>query len=308
MVLTMSAIGVTKPASVTASRRRWLAAVVFFVLAGVAWVGWTWWTVRRYRSSMAEIDAAMAAGRFGLAARNLENLLAWNPSADEAAYALGICEQARGRTREADQAWARVSPGSAFTQRAILARLRLFHDTGRLAAAEQVVIDAANDPRNDGTDLLVLLVPIYSQIGRSGDAEQLVANRWEHLYAQGEATPEQSIKLVRVHMDLTWKASSIEDLRLYLDQVAARPPTTTACGSAAPTWRFERVPTMKPRGGSMPASTVAGGSRGLASPLEPGRHGQPDRRCARGIKARSRRAIERVRASSRARLVLFAPK
>jgi thioredoxin-like negative regulator of GroEL len=225
MGLAMSAIGVTKPASTTVSRRSWSAVmVVFFVFGGVAWVGWTWWSARRYRSAMAEIDARMAAGRFGLAARNLEKLLAWSPSADEAAYVLGICEQARGRTREADQAWARVSPGSAFTQRAILARLRLFHDTGRLAAAEQVVIDAANDPRNDGTDLLVLLVPIYSQIGRSGEAERLVANRWEHLYAQGEATPEQSIKLVRVHMDLTWKAPSIEDLRLYLDQVGRAAP------------------------------------------------------------------------------------
>ena len=224
MGLAMSAIGVTKPASTAVSRRSWLAAVVvFFVLGGLTWVGWTWWSGRRYRTAMAQIDAAMRAGKFGLAARDLEQLMAWKTGSDEAAYVLGMCEQARGRNLAADAAWTRVSAGSAFTQRAILARLRLYHDTGRLAAAEQVVIDAANDPRNDRTDLLVLLVPIYSQIGRSGEAERLIEDRWEHLYAKGEATPEQSIKLVRVHMDLTWKAPSIEELRLYLDQVGRGP-------------------------------------------------------------------------------------
>ena len=223
----MSAVGLEKPTNNTDRRRSGLAAMLvvhLLLVFAVASAGWTWWTVRRYRSAMAEINAAMAAGRFGVAARNLEQLLAWKPDADEAAYVLGMCEQARGRTREADQAWARVAPGSAFTQRATLARLRLFHDSGRLAAAERAVIDAANDPRNDATDLLVLLVPIYSQIGRAADAERLIENRWEHLFTNGEATPEQSIKLVRVHMDLTWKAPSIEELRLYLDQVGRAAP------------------------------------------------------------------------------------
>jgi enediyne biosynthesis protein E4 len=54
----------------------------------------------------------MAAGRFGMAARNLAKLLAWKPSSDEAAYMLGICEQARGRPQEAAEAWTRVTPGS----------------------------------------------------------------------------------------------------------------------------------------------------------------------------------------------------
>ena len=80
----------------------------------------------------------MAAGKFGLAARNLEQVLAWKTDADEAAYVLGICEQARGRNQAADAAWARVAAGSTFTQRAILARLRFYHDTGRLAAAEKM--------------------------------------------------------------------------------------------------------------------------------------------------------------------------
>jgi enediyne biosynthesis protein E4 len=220
----MSAVGVAKRPSTFVGRRGWWLVLALFIVAGLVWAGWAWWSARRYRNAMAEINAAMTAGRFGLAARNLDQILAWKPVSDEAAYVLGLCEQARGRSREATAAWARISAGSDFTQRGILARLRLIHDTGRLAAAEKLILDAAGDPRNDATDLLVLLVPVYSQIGRSDEAEGLIEARWEHLKAMGRATPEQSIKLVRVHMDLTWKALSVESLRVYLDQVGRMAP------------------------------------------------------------------------------------
>jgi tetratricopeptide (TPR) repeat protein len=166
----------------------------------------------------------MAAGKFGLAARELEAILTSNPRSDEAAYVLGLCEQARRRNHEAEQAWARVRPGSSFIQRAILARLRLFHDTGKLSAAEKIVIDAAADPRNDRTELLVLLVPIYSQIGRADEAERLLEERWEHLRVMGKATPDESIKLVRLHIELGLQTRSTDELKLYLDQVGRLAP------------------------------------------------------------------------------------
>ena len=120
---------------------------------------------------------------------------------------LGICEQVRGRYPAAEAAWARVAPGAAYFHEAVLARLRLFHDSGRLAAAEQAILDAAADPRSDRTDLLVLLVPVYSETGRIDDAERLIEERWEHLNAIGEATQEQSIKLVRLHIELFFQAA-----------------------------------------------------------------------------------------------------
>ena len=168
----------------------------------------------------------------------------------------GLCEQARGEIGRPRKRGRGSRPVPTFSQRAILARLHLFHDTGRLAAAEKLVIDAANDPRNDRTDLLVLLVPIYSQIGRSDEAERLIEDRWEHLNARGEATPEQSIKLVRVHIELTLKALSLENLRVYLDQVAGWHPTMTGSGWAEPTWRSRPAPTTRRSGGS----TLAGAS------------------------------------------------
>ena len=146
------------------------------------------------------------------------------PDSDEAAYLLGICEQARGRNQAAAEAWARVAPGSAFAHQAILARMRLFHDSGRLAAAEQLINDAAEDPRNDRSDLRVLLVPIFSQLGRVDEAERLIEARWEHLNETGEGASERAIELVRMHIELTLKASPVEDVRDYLDQAAALAP------------------------------------------------------------------------------------
>ena len=175
---------------------------------------------------------------FGLAARNLEQLLTWKPDSDEAAYVLGLCEQCAGELVRPRQRGPGDAPGSDFTQRAILARLQLLHGAGRLSDAEKLVIDAANDPRNDRTDLLVLLVPIYSEIGRSDEAERLIQDRWEHLNARGEATPEQSIKLVRVHIELTFKAPSLENLRrLPCARLTTGALKMIVCGSAEPTWR-----------------------------------------------------------------------
>jgi tetratricopeptide (TPR) repeat protein len=173
---------------------------------------------------MVAIESEMATGRFGLAARNLVELLAWKPDSDKAAYLLGVCEQARGRNPAAAAAWARVTPGSAFAHRAILGRMRLFHDRGRFAAAEQLIHDAAEDPRHDRSDVRVLLVPMYSRLGRLEEAERLIEDRWEHWNETGEGASEQAIDLVRMHLELTFKATPIEDVRTYLDHAAGLAP------------------------------------------------------------------------------------
>ena len=110
------------------------------------WVGWVWWSDQRYRDAITAIELEMANGRFGIAARQLNELLERTPGAAEAAILLGRCEQERGRYKAAAQALARVAPGSELAHKAILARMRLFHDQGRFAAAEKLIIDSAADP------------------------------------------------------------------------------------------------------------------------------------------------------------------
>jgi enediyne biosynthesis protein E4 len=173
---------------------------------------------------MDEINAEVAAGRLGMAGRKLARLLAWKPDADEAAYLLGICERGRGRMREAAAAWARVAPGSAYSERAILARMSLFHDSGQLAAAEQFINDTAEDPRNVRSAVRVLLAPIYSQLGRLEEAERLIEARWEHLSETGEGTPDKAIVLIRLLIELKWKGIPVETVRGYLDQTGHAAP------------------------------------------------------------------------------------
>jgi thioredoxin-like negative regulator of GroEL len=207
------------------NRRRWRLLLFFFFAAGLIWGGRAWWTGRRYRSAMAEIEADIVAARFGTASRKLAKLLAWMPDAGgKLAYLLGSCELGRGRNQAADEAWTRVVPGSAYSDRAILARMSLCQDSGRLADAEQLIRDVAEDPRNEPTALLISLLPIYNQEGRIDEAQRLIETRWEHDNETGEGASDEAIKLVRLHIEQTLKPTPVETIRAFLTQAARLAP------------------------------------------------------------------------------------
>ncbi len=207
-------------------RRRWRRLLLLFLAAGLIWCGGrAWWTGRRYRTAMAEIEEDIVAARFGTASRKLVKLLSWMPDADgKLAYLLGSCELGRGRSQAADEAWTRVAPGSAYSERAILARMGLCQDSGRLADAEQLIRDAAEDPRNERTALLISLVPLYIQEGRIDEAQRLIETRWEHENETGHGASDAAIKLVRLHIELTLKPTPVETVRAFLDQAAGLVP------------------------------------------------------------------------------------
>ena len=100
---------------------RWGLVLALAALAGgLGYGGWCLLWAWRSRTALVEIREQVQAGRHGAAARNLAALLAWDPSSDEAAYLLGLCEKARRRTDSADEAWARIPPGSRFAPPAIV--------------------------------------------------------------------------------------------------------------------------------------------------------------------------------------------
>ena len=206
-----------------ARRHRRLVLLVLIIVATV-WCASIGWEGRRYRTAMAEIQAEMSAGRHATAARNLIQLIDRNPGADEPKYILGVCEQARGRNQPAADVWARVTPGSSFSARAINARLSLLLDEGRFAAAEQLINDAAQDPRNEPTALRILLLPTFSHQGRLEDAQRLVVHRWEHLRETGQEASELAINLARLHAELQWTPIPVEAVRANLDQAAKLAP------------------------------------------------------------------------------------
>ena len=69
---------------------------------------------------------------------------------------------------------------------------------------------AARDSRHDVTALLVLLVPIYAELGCTEEALRLIEQRWERLNARGEGVLEPAVKLLRQHIELTLRPAPIE--------------------------------------------------------------------------------------------------
>jgi thioredoxin-like negative regulator of GroEL len=198
-------------------RLRWTLALAFALVCGLSCGGWAWWQDASYRDAISQIELEMANGRFGIAARQLNALLDREPGSEEAAVLLGRCEKERGRIDAAAKALARVAPGSPFAHQAILARMRLAHDQGQFARAEEIINDAAADPRNDSTHVRFLLVPIYSQLGLLNEAKRLIEERWEHLRQTGEGASEPAIDLVRMHIELDLKPNPVAAVRTYLD-------------------------------------------------------------------------------------------
>ncbi len=131
------------------SGRRYGPAMGMISIGALAWGWWAWQEDQKYQGAIMAIELEMANGRFGIAARDLNNLIQRGSDAGEAAILLGRCEQERGRLKAAADALARVTPGSQLSHKALLARMRLLHDQGQFAAAEQLINDAAEDPRND---------------------------------------------------------------------------------------------------------------------------------------------------------------
>ena len=218
----MSVVTEAKLASSRRSQWRWSVAVLLAV--GLIWGVWSWWVDRNYRDAITQIELEMANGRFGIAAHGLTRLLERWPDCGEAAVLLARCEQERGHNEAAAKALAQVESGSLFAHKAILARMRLAHDRGQLAAAEEIINTAAADPRNDTAHIRFLLVPIYSQLGRLDEAERLIEEWWEHLNEMREGASESAIDLVRMHIQLTFKPNPVSNILAYLEPATSLAP------------------------------------------------------------------------------------
>jgi enediyne biosynthesis protein E4 len=209
----------------TEGSRRWRSvSLLVVVAAALLWGGWKWWEVRRYRKAMAVIEEEMESGLNGLAVRNLVALLDWKPESDEALNLLGTCEMARGHHQAAAAAWDRVSPRSQFAPQAMVGRVQVQLELGRLADAEQMIIDALDDPRIDGASLGVLLATVYLPQGRMEETKRLIEARWDSLNQAGEAASESAINLVRTHIDLRGSPGDFELFRAKLDSAARLAP------------------------------------------------------------------------------------
>jgi tetratricopeptide (TPR) repeat protein len=193
--------------------------------AGLIIGGWILWADIRYKRALLEIEDHIARGRFSAACRKLEALLVGNADVNgRLRYLLGACELARGHSGAAEKAWASVEAGTEFSERAILGRMRLLQEDGRLAMAERLVSEATRDQPNNRTSLMVELVPIMIDLGRQDEASELIEDRWESLNARGQAALDPAIKLLLRHVEVTTGAVAIDAVRTSLDEAAKLAP------------------------------------------------------------------------------------
>jgi enediyne biosynthesis protein E4 len=202
-------------------RRRWLLAIV---AVGLLCLAWRIWDVHRTQRAIAEAEAAMRAGRPGRAAQQLTALLATQPRSDQAAYLLGLCEQARGQPKAAFEAWGRIPLDSPFAGRVVLGRMDLLVQQGALGDAEQLIKHALEDRRHGRAGIAALLVLVYTQQGRFDDARRWIEDVWKGLNESGEEASEQAINLVRMHIELENNAPMTDAVRSYIDQSSERQP------------------------------------------------------------------------------------
>ena len=207
------------------SAGRWKSVSLLVVAAlTMLWGGWKWWEIWRYRTTMALIEEEIESGQNGQAVRNLTALVAWKPDSDEALYLLGTCEMAQRRHQAAAAAWARVSPRSPFAPQAMQGRVQVQLELGRLADAEQMIIDALDDPRIDGAGLRLLLGTVYIPQGRLEESLRLIEAGWEALNQSGEAPSEPAINLVRAHIDLRLNPGEVDVGRANLEWAGRTSP------------------------------------------------------------------------------------
>ena len=209
----------------TVGPRRWGIVLALAALAGgLGYGGLRLWGAWRYRTALVEIREQMQAGRHGAAARNLTTLLAREPDSDETAYLLGVCESTRGRTEAAEEAWARIPPGSGFAVPAMLGRATLLVDRGQFADAERLLTRALEDPRIDGYDLRRYLAPLYWQEGRVEESLRLIETNWEAVSRVGQAGLDRAIEQVRLHISVNLGTASAESVGRFLERAERLDP------------------------------------------------------------------------------------
>jgi tetratricopeptide (TPR) repeat protein len=183
--------------------------------------GWALRAEIRDKQAITKIEDQMAKGRYAAASRNIEALLGRKADVNGwLLYQLGFCELARGHLEATEKAWASIAPGTEFAERAILGRTLLLRNEGKIAEAERLVIQAASDPRNNRTSLMVGLVPIMIDLGRHAEATELIEDRWEELNALGQGALDPAIKLLLQHVEVTTAEAATDVVRTVLDEAA----------------------------------------------------------------------------------------
>jgi len=102
--------------------------------------------------------------------------------------------------------------------------MELLIEQGRLADAENLIVQAMVDPEVDGSGLRLFLGPVYALQGRVEEGERVIEASWDRLNETGEGASDRAILLVRLHVHLWREARQVEAMRSFLDQAVRSAP------------------------------------------------------------------------------------
>ncbi len=158
--------------------RRWLLVAIFgpaLILLGLAGS----WVIADWKAQI-DLDRARTEVLHGHYAEARPRLKSLSEGDGEAAYLLGLCEQATGHHEAAVSAWARVRSTSPFAAKAAVAATKtLVGDLGRYADAECILERALPEAKGpDEVELRHALSQLYFQEGRRDAMRRVVREGW----------------------------------------------------------------------------------------------------------------------------------
>lgn len=198
-------------------RRRWLVLgpMIGAGIVALIWGGWEVVAAARMRAELAKAEQEIAEGYFHTARDRLTHLAARWPNDADVEFHLGICEQARGASKAALEAWRRVPANSPVSLRANLARGNTAMELGSLTEAEDAFRAAAQDPSAPAAQARHALALLLGQEGRTDEALAWIESLWRTV-RPSELSDRRM--MIRDHIALEFETFPIEGNLSVLDK------------------------------------------------------------------------------------------
>ncbi len=227
---------------------RWVALIIAAVVLLASWGIVRAVEDRRCRAVLADAVREMDGGSYDSAHRHLSDVLARRPDWDEARYQLGVCEQAQHRVQAAWNAFARVSPDSAWAGWSDVRRSRIAMDRGRLAECEGLLLRAAARPGPHVAEARWGLVLLLRMEGRFDEARRCLQAGFHQMTS--------AVTTLRRLYKMDVDPFPIEGVRRGLDRALKEEANDDRVWLARATWRSGRGTSSKPGDGSTAAGRV----------------------------------------------------
>jgi enediyne biosynthesis protein E4 len=159
-------------------RLRWVWIALALCGVALAWGAFRWADERSWRIELNEAKREVAGGQYQRARQRLIGLCKRRPTASEAIYPLGLCEEMLAQYGTVLTTLSRIPANDAFAKKATLARGRVLMNTGQFAPAEDLLSKLLDDRGLEGEQARQALLLLYHIQSRPSDLRDLTIASW----------------------------------------------------------------------------------------------------------------------------------